>query len=103
MPRLKLGEASRLHGEAVHGLGRGWGPTEAAGHNGRARAVMGGGGACFPRQIPVISGSGGALGARVQTTKASGAFIGKGEVQTCGVRRPRVGRALPRPVRARPA
>jgi hypothetical protein len=97
MPRLKLGEASPLHREAVQGLGRGWGATEGACHNGRARAVMAGGGACFPRRIPVISGSGGALGARVQTTKASGAFIGEGEVQTRGA-----GRALPRPVRARP-
>jgi hypothetical protein len=72
MPRLKLGEASRLHGEAVQGLGRGWGSTEGAGHNGHARAGMAGGGACFPRRIPVISGSSGALVARVQTAKASG-------------------------------
>jgi hypothetical protein len=64
--------------------------------------VMAGGGACFPRRIPVISGSVGALGARVQTTKASGAFIGEGKVQTRGAGRPRMGRALPRPVRARP-
>jgi hypothetical protein len=51
----------------------------------------------------VISGSGGALGARVQTAKASGAFIGEDKVQTRGAGRPHVGRALPRPVRARPA
>jgi hypothetical protein len=30
------------------------------------------------------------------------AFIGEGEVQTRGARRPRAGHALPRPVRARP-
>jgi hypothetical protein len=30
------------------------------------------------------------------------AFIGEGKVQTRGAGRPRVGRALPRPVRARP-
>jgi hypothetical protein len=30
------------------------------------------------------------------------AFIGEGEVQTCGAERPRAGRVLPRPVRARP-
>jgi hypothetical protein len=42
MPQLKLGEASRLHGEAVKGLGQGWGSTEGAGHDGRARAVMAG-------------------------------------------------------------
>jgi hypothetical protein len=71
MPRLKLGEASQLHGEVVQGLGRGWGSTEGAGHNGRARAEMAGGGACFPRRTPVISSSGGALSARVQTAKAS--------------------------------
>jgi hypothetical protein len=80
MPRLKLGEASRLHGEAVQGLGRGWGSTEGAGHDGRARAEMAGGGARFPRRTPVISGSGGALGARVQTAKASGGIyrLGRG-------------------------
>jgi hypothetical protein len=79
MPRLKLGEASRLHGEAVQGLGRGWGPIEGAGHNGRAREVMAGSGACFPRRIPVISGSGGALGVRVQTAKASGGIYRRGQ------------------------
>jgi hypothetical protein len=31
------------------------------------------------------------------------ALIGEGEVQTRGARRPRAGRALPQPVRARPA
>jgi hypothetical protein len=78
MPRLKLEEASRLHGEAVQGLGRGWGSTEGAGHNGRARAVMANGGACFPRRTLVISGSGGALGVRVQTAKASGGIYRRG-------------------------
>jgi hypothetical protein len=28
MPRVKLGEASRLHWGAIQGLGRGWGSTE---------------------------------------------------------------------------
>jgi hypothetical protein len=78
MPRLKLGEASRLHGEAVQGLGRGWGSIEGAGHDSRARAKMEGGGACFPRRAPVISGSGGALGARVPTAKASGGISRRG-------------------------
>jgi hypothetical protein len=78
MPRLKLGEASRLHGEVVQGLGRGWGSTEGAGHNGRAHAEMAGGGARFPRRTPVISGSGGALGARVQMAKASGGIYRRG-------------------------
>jgi hypothetical protein len=78
MPRLKLGEASRLHGEAVQGMGRAWGSTEGAGHNGRARAERAGGGACFPRRTPVISSSGGALGARVQTDKASGGIYRQG-------------------------
>jgi hypothetical protein len=78
MPQLKLGEASRLHREAVQGLGRGWGSTEGAGHDGRARAKMAGGGACFPRRAPVISGSGGALGARVPTAKASRGIYRKG-------------------------
>jgi hypothetical protein len=59
---------------------------------------MAGGGARFPHRTPVISGLGGALGARVQTAKAFGAFIGEGEVQTRGA-----GRTLPWPVRARPA
>jgi hypothetical protein len=63
---------------------------------------MAGGGARFPRRTPVISSSGGAFGARVQTAKASGALIGEGKVQTHGAGQPRVGRALPRPVRARP-
>jgi hypothetical protein len=78
MPRLKLGEASQLHGEEVQGLGRGWGSTEGAGHNGRAQAEMACGGARFPRRTPVISGSVGALGARVQMAKASGGIYRQG-------------------------
>ncbi len=39
---------------------------------------MAGGGACFPRRTPVISGSGGALGARVQTAKASRGIYRRG-------------------------
>jgi hypothetical protein len=72
MPRLKLGGASRLHEEAVQGLGRGRGSTEGAGHDDRARVEMASGGACFPWRAPMISGSGGALGVRVPTAKASG-------------------------------
>jgi hypothetical protein len=68
----------KLHGEAVQGLGRGWGSTEGAGHNGRARAEMAGGGACFPRRTPVISVSGEALGVRVQTAKAFGGIYRRG-------------------------
>jgi hypothetical protein len=93
MPRLKLGEALRLHREAVQGLGRGWGSTEGAGHDGRARAEMAGGGACFPWRAPVISGSGEALGARVPTAKASGGIYRRGQgadargrATTCGAR-----------------
>jgi hypothetical protein len=78
MPRLKLGEASRLHGEVVQGLGRGWGSTKGAGHDGRARAEMAGGGACFPRRAPVIFGSGGALGARVPMARASRGIYRRG-------------------------
>jgi hypothetical protein len=37
------------------------------------------GGACFPRRTPVISGSGGALGARVQMDKASGGIYRRGQ------------------------
>jgi hypothetical protein len=71
MPRLKLREASQRLEEAVQGLGRGWGSTGKTGHDGRARAVMAGGGACFQRRTPVISSLGGALGAQVHTAKAS--------------------------------
>jgi hypothetical protein len=78
MHRLKLGEAPQSLEEAVQGLGRGWGSTGKAGHDGRARAVMAGGGACFPRRTPVISGSGGALGAQVHMTKASGGTYRQG-------------------------
>jgi hypothetical protein len=92
-PRLRLGEASWLHGEAVQGLGRGWGSTEGAGHDGRARVVMAGGGACFSRQAPAISASGEALGVRVPTAKASRGIYrrgrgadARGEATTCGAR-----------------
>jgi hypothetical protein len=78
MPRLKLGEASRLHWKAIQGLGRGWGSTEKAGHDGRAWAEMAGGGACFSRRAPVISGSGKALGVQVPTAKASGGIYRRG-------------------------
>jgi hypothetical protein len=84
MPRLKLGEASQHLGEAVQGLGRGWGSLEKIGHAGRARAVMAGGGARFPRRTPVIFGSGGALGARVQTTKASRGTYRRGQGADAG-------------------
>jgi hypothetical protein len=40
---------------------------------------MAGGGARFPRRTPVISGSGGALGARVQTAKAFGGTYRRGQ------------------------
>jgi hypothetical protein len=93
MPRLKLGEASRLHWEAIQGLGRGWGSTEKAGHDGRAWAEMAGGGACFSRRAPVISGSGEALGVQVPTAKTSGGIYRRGHdtgvwggVTTCGAR-----------------
>jgi hypothetical protein len=71
MPWLKLGEASWLHWEAIQGLGRGWGSTEKAGHDGRAWAEMAGGGARFSRRAPVISGLGEARGVQVPTAKAS--------------------------------
>jgi hypothetical protein len=79
MPPLKLGEASQPLGEAIQGLGRGWGSLEKTGHDGRAWAVMAGGGARFQWRTPVIFGSGGALGARVYTAKASRALIGEGK------------------------
>jgi hypothetical protein len=79
MPGLKLGEASRLLGEAVQGLGRGWGSSEKTGHDGRARAVVAGGGARFQRRTPVISGSDGALGAQVHMTMASGGTYRRGQ------------------------
>jgi hypothetical protein len=44
MPRLKLGKASPPLREAFQGLGRGWGSSGRAGHGGRARAEMVGGG-----------------------------------------------------------
>jgi hypothetical protein len=78
MPRLKLGEASHPLGEAIQGLGRGWGSTEKTSHDGCGWAVMAGGGARFQRRTPMISGSGGALGAQVHTTKASGGRYRRG-------------------------
>jgi hypothetical protein len=79
MPRLKLGEASWLHWEAIQGLGRGWGSIGKVGHDGRAWAEMAGGGACFSRRAPVISGSGEALGVQVPTAKASGGIYRQGQ------------------------
>jgi hypothetical protein len=78
MPLLKLGEASQPLEEAVQGLGRGWGSMEKTGHDGRARAVMAGGGARFQQRTPVISGSSGTLGAQVQMAKASGGTYRRG-------------------------
>jgi hypothetical protein len=82
--RLKLGKASQPLGEAIQGLRQGWGSTGKAGHCGRARAVVAGGGACFPRRTLVISGSGGALGAQVKMATASGALIGEGQMHARG-------------------
>jgi hypothetical protein len=42
MSRLDLGKASQPLGEAVQGLGRGWGSTGRASHGDRARVVMAG-------------------------------------------------------------
>jgi hypothetical protein len=102
MPWLKLGEASQPLGEAVQGLGRGWGSLEKIGHDDHARAVMAGGGARFPRRTLVISGLGGALGARVQTAKASGDTYRGGQGADAWGGETTRGRVLPRPVRARP-
>jgi hypothetical protein len=60
-------------------IGWGWGLIEKTSHNGRARAVMAGGGARFPRWTPVISGSGRALGTRVQMSKASRGTYRRGQ------------------------
>jgi hypothetical protein len=78
MPQLKLGEASRLRWEAIQGLGRGWGSTEKADHDGRAWAEMVGGGACFSRRAPAISGLGKARGVQVPTAKASRGIYRRG-------------------------
>jgi hypothetical protein len=78
MPWLKLGEASQPLGEAILGLGRGWGSTEKISHDGCARAVMASGGARFQRRTPVIYGSGGALGAQVHMYKAYGSTYRRG-------------------------
>jgi hypothetical protein len=78
MPRLKLGEASRLHWEAIQGLGRGWSSTGRGGHDGRAWAGMAGGGARFSRRTPVISGSGEAQGVRCQRLRPLGRIYRRG-------------------------
>jgi hypothetical protein len=78
MPRLKFGEASRLHWKAIQGLGRGWSSTERGGHDGRAWAGMAGGGARFSWRTPVISGSGGARGVRCQRLKPLGRIYRRG-------------------------
>jgi hypothetical protein len=100
MPRLKLGEASRLHCEAIQGLGRGWSSTGRGGHDGRAWVGMAGGGARFSRRTPAISGSGEARGVRCQRLRPLGRIYRRGHGTGAG--RPRAGRALQRPVRARP-
>jgi hypothetical protein len=78
MPRLMLGEASRLHWEAIQGLGRDWSSTERGGHDGRAWAGMAGGGARFSRRTPVISGSGEARGVRCQRLRPLGRIYRRG-------------------------
>jgi hypothetical protein len=78
MPRLKLGEASRLHWEAIQGLGRGWSSTGRGGHDGRAWAGMAGGGARFSRRTPVISGSGEARGVLCQRLRPLGRIYRRG-------------------------
>jgi hypothetical protein len=84
LSRLLLEKASRLHGEVIQEVGRGSGSTGKAGHGGRARAVVASGGACLSRRTPMITGSGGALGAQVNTAEALGVLIGRGETQTRG-------------------
>jgi hypothetical protein len=78
MPRLKLGEASRLHWEAIQWLGRGWSSIERGGHDGQAWAGMAGGGARFSRRTPVISSSGGARGLRCQRLRPLGRIYRQG-------------------------
>jgi hypothetical protein len=78
MPRLKLGEASRLHWEAIQGLGRGWSSTERGGHDGRAWAGMAGGGARFSLRTLVISGTGEARGVRCQRRRPLGRIYRRG-------------------------
>ena len=51
---------------------------EKTSHNGRAWAVMAGGGAHFPWQTPMISGSGEALGVQVPMAKASRGIYRRG-------------------------
>jgi hypothetical protein len=73
-----LGKASRPLGEAVQGVGRGWGSMGMAGHDGRAQAMVAGGGACSLRQTSMISGAGRSEGGRGSTTEALWALIGVG-------------------------
>jgi hypothetical protein len=102
MPRLKLGEASRLHKEAVFGLGRGWvqqkglATTVVLGQ--RWRAVV----LAFHGELRRSLARAGLWVRECQRLRPLGAFIGEGEEQTRGAGRPRAGRALPWPVRARP-
>jgi hypothetical protein len=93
MPRLKLGEASRLHWEAIQGLGRGWSSTGRGGHDGRAWAGMASGDARFSRRTPVISGLGEAQGVRCQRLRPLGRIYRRGHdtnaqggPTTCGTR-----------------
>jgi hypothetical protein len=84
MPWLKLGEASQPLREAVQGLGQGWGSLEdwsrwpcSGSDGGRWRSLS--------RRTPVIYGSGGALGARVQIAKASRGTYRRGQgADACG-------------------
>jgi hypothetical protein len=48
-----------LSGKLSKGLGEAGGLRKKAGHDGRARAVVAGGGACYSRRTPVTTGSGG--------------------------------------------
>jgi hypothetical protein len=93
MPRLKLGKASQPLGEAVQGLGHGWGSTGRAGHSGRARAVMAGDGASCSGQSLANSGLGGTEGVRGSTVEALGGFIGAGVGEGEGSGVARCGRA----------
>jgi hypothetical protein len=95
----------KLHGftgERFRGLGEARVQQKGGGHDGRAWAGMAGGGARFSRRTPVILGLGGARGVRFQRLRPLDTFIGEGTARVRGARRPRAGRALPRPVRARP-
>jgi hypothetical protein len=56
--------------------GAAWKWLEGAGHGGRARVVMAGGGAACSRRSPVNFGSGRTESARGGTAEALGFFIG---------------------------